>query len=247
MPLTLIEVPFKLICAFVNREIRLMTSEFESSSCCSGEMSMFSLTLEVAIVMMRRIRHCFTKSSGPLILIMLLSLGTCMSTPWNSVSSLAILLPPLPMTLPIASSGTLNLQIAMPSPPFKNCLTSSKAANDLSASPRTWSTFIALRNVAFTSCLASTFCNIESDPPIKSKDTSSAPISISAIKFLARKSFRSSDACSICSFVPLMTSLVSSLFTLKVQPMSAQAFLTSFPGSPSTNPMEAFSIGTYPT
>mmetsp|Transcript_14140 Transcript_14140/g.25215 ORF Transcript_14140/g.25215 Transcript_14140/m.25215 type:complete len:215 (-) Transcript_14140:1074-1718(-) len=207
---------------------------------------MFSTTLAVAIVVIRRIRHFSTKSSGPLILIVLLSFGTWMRIPLNSSSSLAILLPPLPMTPPFALSSTLNLQTATPSPPFKKHLISSKAADTLPASPRASSTFLLLRNDAFTLCLFSTWCKMESDPPMNSKGCSSEATSSSAMKFFARKSFNNSDACLIFSFVPFMTSSVSSVLMFNVQPSSEHAFLMSFPGSPSKNPIIPFSIGILP-
>mmetsp|Transcript_17204 Transcript_17204/g.36287 ORF Transcript_17204/g.36287 Transcript_17204/m.36287 type:complete len:219 (-) Transcript_17204:1626-2282(-) len=207
---------------------------------------MLSLTRVVAIVVMRRVLHCFTNSSGPLMLIVLLSLGTNTETPLNSSSSFVILPPPFPITPPMAFSSTLNLQTATPSPPCKKSLTSSNAACTFSASPRIWSTFLSLRKAAFTSCFASAFLKTESDPPLKSKGSSSESISNSVTKFLARNSLNILEACSICSLVPLITMTESLSVTLQLQPISEQASLTSFPGSPSKNPIILFSIGTVP-
>mmetsp|Transcript_12522 Transcript_12522/g.28638 ORF Transcript_12522/g.28638 Transcript_12522/m.28638 type:complete len:208 (+) Transcript_12522:1298-1921(+) len=120
MPLILIEFSLSVMEALVNRDVRRIKSELDSSlNFSSDRPSMLSITRVVAMSVSIFDRHFFTFSSGPRILTTWPSRAMWMRTPSNSVSSLAMLLPPFPMTPPKASPGTLNFTTMLPSPPFK--------------------------------------------------------------------------------------------------------------------------------
>mmetsp|Transcript_28726 Transcript_28726/g.64853 ORF Transcript_28726/g.64853 Transcript_28726/m.64853 type:complete len:208 (-) Transcript_28726:554-1177(-) len=120
MPLILIEFSLSVMEALVNRDVRRIKSELDSSlNFSSDRPSMLSITRVVAMSVSIFDRHFFTFSSGPRILTTWPSRAMWMRAPSNSVSSLAMLLPPFPMTPPKASPGTLNFTTMLPSPPFK--------------------------------------------------------------------------------------------------------------------------------